>query len=52
MLLPEGGKPVRSGQTVSIDGVVLRTPDSLESRFDALGNISTDEVYVYATRAS
>ena len=52
VLMPGGSKDVQVGETVSIEAIVLRTPESRDSRFDSLGDPSTDEVYVYATKVS
>jgi hypothetical protein len=51
VLMPESNQSIRAGNTVSIEGIVLRTPASMESRLDAL-DLSTDDVYVYATQVS
>jgi hypothetical protein len=52
VLMPDSSQRVRDGNTVSIEGIVLRTPASMDSRLDSVGDLSTDEVYVYATHVS
>jgi hypothetical protein len=51
VLMPDGQR-VRAGGTVWIEGIVLRPPASMGSRLDSRGDLSTDEVYMYAPRVS
>jgi hypothetical protein len=52
VLMPEKSRSISSGNHLSIEGVVLRTPAAMDSHLDSLGDLSTDDVYVYATSAS
>jgi hypothetical protein len=49
---PQGSRTLAAGTTVSVEGIVLRTPESINARLDSAGDLSTGEVYIYATNVS
>jgi hypothetical protein len=51
VLTSEGSRAVQAGDTVSVKGVVLQTPKSMDLDFQTSG-ASTDDIYVFATMVS
>lgn len=40
---------VQPGQTVSIDGRVLRLPEQMEDRIEKSKQVGNEEIYIHAT---
>ena len=49
VLPSDDSKTVQAGQTVNLEGYVMRLPEQMESRLEKNNTVGNEEVYVYAT---
>ena len=49
VLPSDNSKSIQAGQTVNLEGYVMRLPEQMESRLEKSSAVGNEEVYVYAT---